>query len=244
MPDPIVILRALVLTGTVAAVVLLVFNWPWRAPRPVCSSLGWVLGVAAALFVGNYALGLPLRWPPTEDRHRFLLLLLPAAAVVESIAAFRQVPRWAAWLLRAGVAAGAGRVLLHGSIYLQDAGDLDLGQWTTEQAALWLGGSALALLVVWAGLGLLLYVAPSCSVTLALAIICAGAALTVMFSGSATDGQLGLALAAALIGATVASFFVRTPPSGTAPIAVGVIGLFALLMGGHFFAGLTLAHAG
>lgn len=243
MPDPLVILRALVIAGVVAAVVLLVLSWPWRAPQPARTALGWVLGVAGALVVADLALNLKLHWPPVEDRHRFLLVVLPAAVIAEVVAAFRQVPRWVAWLLRAVVAAGAGRVLLHGSVYLQEAGDLDVGQWNTQQTVLYLGIAAVALAAMWALLGLLLHVAPSRSVPLALAVVCGGAAVTVMFSGSATDGQLGLALAAALIGATAASLFVPTPPTGAAPIAVSVVGLFALLIGGRFFAELTSAHA-
>src|SRR5262249_5320837 len=115
MPDPLLILQALAIAGAVAAVVLLGLNWPWRTPHPSRTALGWVLGIAAATVVGSLALGLEVRWPPLEDRHRFLLFVLPAAVIVEVIAAFRQVPRWIAWLLRAAVAAAAGRVLLHGS---------------------------------------------------------------------------------------------------------------------------------
>jgi hypothetical protein len=231
------------IAGVVAAVALLALSWPWRAPHPARVALGWTLGVAAALIVGDLALGLELRWPPKEDRHRFLLLVLPAVAVVESVAAFPKVSRWIAWLLRAVVAAGVGRVLLHGSVYLTDLSGPDSAQWPTAEMFQYLGGLAAALLAVWALLGLLLHIAPSRSMPLALAVACAGAAVTVMFSGSATDGQLGLPLAAALTGATVASFMSPTP-RGAAPISIGVVGLFALLIGGHFFAELTCLHAG
>jgi hypothetical protein len=243
MPDPLVILRAMTIAGVVAAVVLLALSWQWRSPHPARTALGWTIGVALALVVGNWALGLDLQWPPKEDRHRFLLLLLPAAVAVESIAAVPRIPRSAAWLLRVIVSLAAGQILLHGSVYLADPGEIDLGQWTTEQRILYFGGLALALIVVWGLLGLLLHVAPSRSVPLTLAVTCGGAAVTIMFSGSATDGQLGLVVAAALAGATAASFLLPAPPSGTAPIAIGVIGLFALLLGGRFFADLTWTHA-
>src|SRR5262245_58123084 len=104
MPDTVVILKATVLAGTVAAVLLLALSWPWRSPHAARTALGWTFGVAVALVVGNWALGFDLRWPPKEDRHRFLLLLLPAAAVAEAIAAIPKFPRWAGWLLRGSVA--------------------------------------------------------------------------------------------------------------------------------------------
>jgi hypothetical protein len=243
MPDPLVILRAMAIAGAVAAAVLLALSWPWRTPHPARSALGWTFGIALALLLGNWALGFDLQWPPKEDRYRFLLLVLPAAVAAEAIAAVPKVPRWGAWLLRLMVAVAAGRILLHGSVYLEDPGEIDLGQWTSEQRMRYFGGLAMALFVVWALLGLLLHISPSRSVPLALAVACGGAAVTIMFSGSATDGQLGLALAAAIAGATAASFLVKEPPSGTAPIAIGVVGLFALLLGGRFFADLTSTHA-
>jgi hypothetical protein len=243
MPDPLVILRAMAIAGGVAAIVLLALSWPWRSPHPTRTALGWTIGVALALVLGNWFLGLDLRWPPREDRHRFLLLVLPAATAAEVIAAIPRFPRWAAWSLRGLVAVGAGRILLQGSVYLADAGEIDLGQWTTEQRALYFGGLAIALMTVWILLGILLRVGPARSVPLALAVTCGGAALTIMFSGSLTDGQLGLALAAALSGATVASFLLPAPPNRTASIGIGVVGLFALLIGGRFFADLTSAHA-
>jgi hypothetical protein len=164
-----------------------------------------------------------------------LFVVVPAAIVVELIAAFSRVPRWVAWLLRVVVAAGAGVVLLHGSI--------DLERWTTEEKAMWLGGLTATLLVVWSLLGLLMHVVPSRGVPLALSVVCAGAALASMFSSSATDGQLGLPLAAALGGAALASFLLPAPPQGAAPIGVGLVALFSLLAGSRFFADLTSLHA-
>src|SRR5437667_4995334 len=136
----------MVMAGAVAAILLLALSWPWRAPQPARIALGWALGVALALFVGNLALGLELRWPPREDRHRFLLLLLPAVSVAEAIAASDKVPRWAAWLLRGLVAAGAGRILLHGSVYLQGPAASDSGSWNNEQTIQYLGCLAAVLM--------------------------------------------------------------------------------------------------
>jgi hypothetical protein len=204
--------------------------------------VGWVLAVTGGFLAGTLLLGLGPRWPAKEDRDRFLLVLLPAALVVELIAAFPRVPRWVAWLLRSVVAAGAARVMLHATVYLADPAGPDSKQWLPEEAALWLGSLGVGLLTVWALLGARLHVAPSRSVPLVLAVVCGGAAATVMFSGSATDGQLALPLAGALVGATVASLIMPTA-RGAAPFSIGLVCLFALLVSGRFFSGLTSPHA-
>jgi hypothetical protein len=242
--------RATVIAGVVAGVVLAIVagitafrtGRPWRAPDSALLSIGWLLAVAGGFVTGVLVLGLGPRWPPKEDRDRFLLVLLPAAVLVESIAAFPRVPRWIAWLLRAGIAAGAARVILHGTVYLVDASSNQSTQWQGQEAVLWLGGLGAALLGAWAFLGLRLHVAPTRSVPLALAVACGGAAAAVMYSGSATDGQLGLPLAGALVGATVASF-VLPPPRGAAPISIASVCLFALLVSGRFLSDLSVPHA-
>jgi hypothetical protein len=246
MGDPtlfLLLLRAGVIGGVVAGIIVLALGWPWRAPNPTRAAIGWALGVAAALIVGSQALGLELRWPPTQNRDRFLLLVLPAAVLAECLAAFAKVPRWIAWLVRAVVAAGAGRVLLHASVYLQDEAEAGSLGWAPDEVLLWLGGLAVALLALWSLLGLRMHIAPSRSVPLALAIVCAGSAAAVMFSSSVVNGQLGIPLAGAIVGCVVASCFVSTPPQGSAPIGVGVVALFSLLVGGRFFAELTTLHA-
>jgi hypothetical protein len=206
-------------------------------------AIGWILGVGAGFYLGAVVLGIVPRLTLAEDRDRFLLLVLPGGILAELIAAIPSVPRWVGWLARAAVAAGAGLVLLRGSVYVEDLTGPGSRLWTGEETVQWLGGLAVALLVVWGMLGLLMQVAPARSVPLALAVACAGSGMAVMFSGSAVDGQLGLPLAAALAGPTAASFLLPGPPRGTAAIGVGVVGLFALLVGGRFFAELPLLPA-
>jgi hypothetical protein len=247
MPDTALLLKATAIAGAFAGVILAVVagitafrtGRPWRAPESALLTIGWVLAVAGGFVTGVFVLGLGPRWPPKEDRDRFLFVLLPAAVLVELIAAFPRVPRWIAWLLRAGIAAGAARVILHGTVYL--GGDATK-QWLPDEATLWLGGLAVALLGVWAFLGLRLHVAASRSVPLALAVTCGGAAASVMYSGSATDGQLGLPLAGALVGATVMSFLLP-PPRGAAPISISLVCLFALCVSGRFLSSLSMSFA-
>jgi hypothetical protein len=250
MPDTELMARATAIAGAVAGTILAIVaviaalraGRPWRAPDSALLAIGWVLAVGGGFVAGVFVLGLEPRWPPKEDRDRFLMVLLPAVVIVESIAAFPRVPWWIAWLLRAGIAAGAARVILHGTVYLVGPGGADSLGWLPEDAALWLGGLGAALLGVWAFLGLRLRIAPTRSVPLALAVVCGGAAATVMYSGSATDGQLGLPLAGALVGATVLSF-VLPPPRGAASISIGLVCLFALLVSGRFLSSLSSPHA-
>src|SRR5262249_28602869 len=130
MPDTALMLRAAAIAGAFAGTILAIVagitalraGRPWRAPDSALLTIGWVLAVAGGFVTGVYVLGLGPRWPPKEDRDRFLYVLLPAAVIVELIAALPRMPRWIAWLLRVGIAAGAARVILHGTVYLVDAG--------------------------------------------------------------------------------------------------------------------------
>src|SRR5262249_39612847 len=80
---------------------------------------------------------------------------------------------------------------------------------------------------------------PGRSVPLAVTVACGGAAVTIMLSGYASGGQLGLPLTGALAGATVASFLLAGKPELQGLLGPGVVGLFALLIAGHFFSDLT-----
>jgi hypothetical protein len=242
MPDPLLILQAAGIAAAVAAAVLLGLGWPWRAPNPTRVRLGWVLGVGAGFFVGCRVLGLGSHWPAEEDQDRLLLVLVPAVVAGECWAALERVPGWAAWVLRLVLAAVAAPVLLHGSVYLAKLGSPG-SPWSPEEAGLVLVVLAAALAAVWAALARLQVVAPGRSVPLALAGTCGGAGIVVMLSGYLTGGQMGPPLAAALAGATLASCALAGPPSGAAPVGLGVVGLFGVLVIGHFFGALTTTHA-
>jgi hypothetical protein len=109
--------------------------------------------------------------------------------------------------------------------------------------ALIFGGLTTALAVVWLSLALLTRKTRGRSIPLAVAFACAGAAVTVMLSGYASGGQMGLPLAAALAGATVASLALSAPFEGDGLLGLGVVGLFGLLVIGYFFGQLAFGHA-
>jgi hypothetical protein len=244
MPDPLSMLGALAAAAVVAAAVLLLGGLPWRAPGPRRAAVGWVAGVGLGFYVGFLLacrlLGSWPHWPPREDQDRLLALLLPAAIAVELVAALLPRLRWPVWLLRLVVAGAAARILLHNTVYLVGPGTL---LWTPLGSWLILAGLGAALAAEWALLLLLAERAPGRSLPLALGFTCAAAGVVVMLSGYATGGLPGLVLGAALVGAAVGSFALRGAPDARGAVGVGVVGLFALLVSGHFFGQLTAVNA-
>jgi len=243
MPDPILLLRALAAAAVLAAAVVLLCGWPWRAPRPARAALGCVLGVGLGFCAGCWWLGLRPHWPPREDQDRLLLLLFPAVIGVELVAAYLGRFRFLVWLPRLVVAAAAARVLLHNTSYLADLAGPGTREWTPARTYSILGGLAGTLAGVWVALVLLLRRTRSRSVPLTVALACGGAAVVVMLSGYASGGQLGLPLAAALTGAVLASLALSGTPDMEGALGIGVVGLFALLVLGCFFGQLTTINA-
>jgi hypothetical protein len=243
MPDPILIVSTMGLAGTAAAVVLWICGWPWRAARPSRVHTGWVLGVGVGFILGCWLLGIWPQWPLRQDQDRLLGLVFPAVVVIELLAGFPSLPRWLIWPLRLMVVVGCAPVLLHASSYLTDLAGPGTREWSTAHAWLILGGLAAALAGVWALLTLLARRAPGLSHPVCLAGTIAGASVTVMLSGYASGGQIGLPLAAALLGASVAALVLPGPSRGSGPIGVAVVGLFSLLVIGHFFGQLTTTNA-
>jgi hypothetical protein len=243
MPDPMVILGAMAVAALTAAGLVLLGGWPRAAPSPVLAVIGRVLGAGLGFFAGSRMLGPKLHWPPQEDLDRFLLILIPALLGVElAVASILRGKLWLPWLPRLVLAAAAAPVLLYQSTFITNLGP-GTPEWTPAQAALILGGLTAALAVVWLSLALVARKTPGRSVPLAVALTCAGAAVTIMLSGYASGGQIGLPLAAALAGATLASLALSAPFEGDGLLGLGVVGLFGLLVIGYFFGQLAFGHA-
>jgi hypothetical protein len=257
MPDPILILEAMAAAALTAAAVLLLCARPWRTARPEQTSAGSALGVGLGFLAGCWSLRLRPHWPPLEDRDRLLLILLPTIVGVEVVAAFAGRSRGLVWLLRLMVAAGTAPVLLHNTSYLTDLAGPGTREWAPAQTWMNLTGMAAALAGVWTALTLLVRrtgrhanllaaeaeAMTERSVPLAVALVLAGAAVTVMLSGYASGGEMGLPLAAALAGVVGASLALRRPFYGEGALSVAVVGLFALLVMGRFFGQLATGYA-
>src|SRR5262245_38961519 len=113
------ILTATGLAALTAALVLLACGWPWRRPGRVRVTLGCLV------------LGVPVSWPPPKDQGRLLMVVWPAAVLVECLAAVPRVPRVLAWAARLVLAASVARVMLHGTVYLVEPAGPGSSEWTS-----------------------------------------------------------------------------------------------------------------
>jgi len=225
-----------------AAVVLLLASWPWQAPHRVRTRCGGVLAVGIGIYAGCWWLGVSPNWPPREDQDRLLLVLLPVVIVVEIIGAVIARPIWLPWLLRLVVAAAATPCLLYGSSYLSELAGPGSREWTPLQMVLILIGLAALLTALWSTLWMLAKRTACRSVPVVLAFVCAGAAVTIMLSGYASGGLIGLDIAAAIVGGVIGSLPSRTSEMNGI-VGLSVVGLFSLLVVGRFFGQLTTFNA-
>jgi hypothetical protein len=243
MPDPILIMIAMSASLAVSAALVTVIG---RGCRPVWTgsyNAGWTLGIGVGFFVGCWVLGIRPHWLPREDLDRLLIVMLPAVIFVELLAVFPQMPRWLVWPLRLALVVSSGWVLLHGTSYITDLTGPGTREWRPSLAWLILGGLAALEGVVWALLSLLARRARGSSPSISIAITTAGAAVVVMLSGYATGGQIGLPLAAAIMGAVVAALILTRASQGALPLGIPIVGLFSLLVIGRFFGELSSVHA-
>src|SRR5436853_4481288 len=169
MPDPILYLQAMGAAFAASALVLLSARW---RRRPAWVHAAGVIGIGLGLALGYYVLKMWPAWPPANALARLLWLILPAVLATELLAGLPRVPAWLVWSLRMLLAAVSGRILLHGSIYLDPAH----GEWTAWQAVLTLILCGGLLASVWGLLGLLSRRSAGISLPLALAAatLCTG----------------------------------------------------------------------
>jgi len=232
MPDPIVLAKAVLLAAVVTAAAAWLAERLARRFGDTTGRAGAAAGVGLGILAGAWALGLAPPLPPRDAIGRLLAVLIPAAVLAESAAALRS-----GWLVRFAVAAGAVPVLVYGSSYVADLSGPGSREWSPGLAWLLFAGLATALFLVWTALVRLAERANR-SASLAVAGTSVGAGLTIMLSGYAAGGQLGLPLAAAagvlsLVGG-------RRSPAG---VGVATVGLFGLLVVGRLFAGLSTENA-
>jgi hypothetical protein len=241
MPEPVAILQASAVAAILAIIALLVSRALRSPPHPALLSGGGAVGVGAAVFLGAVVLCIGPRLPPRDVLDRYLLILLPASVAAEAAAAALTRWRWAPLYIRLFLVGVTGSILLHGSVYVTGP-PRDVEQKPT-QAVLLLLVLGFALAVAWLVLSRRAHGAGR-SVLAALAVTTAGAACVVIMSGYASGGQLGFPLAAGLA-ATAIGLWISKADNGEArgAVGVGILGLFALLVAGRFFADLTTTQA-
>lgn len=240
MPDPLLYLAAIGAAALAAAVLVAAISWRRSAKLDEGASnvsfrMATVVGMAGGLIAGYWVLDLYVSWPPVNALDRLLTIVLPSAVGIELIAAFEQVPRWLAWMLRLALVAAMGHILLHGSVYLTSAHAA--GEIAVQLLAC--GGLTAGL---WALLTSLAARSPlSVSIGLALTMIASGG--LIMFSGYVSGGAATLPLSGALVSTVAASYLLTQRPNVQAPIGIGVIGLSGLLFIGRYFGGLSASVA-
>jgi hypothetical protein len=245
MPDPIQMAEATGLAFTASALLLGLFAW-WgrrRAAGPTWIDAGWVVGTGAGFYLGCWMLGVRPHWPPGEDMDRLLEIVVPSALAVELLSAFSRIPRWLIWTLRLVIAGCLARVLLDGSIYLSGSTEPGTLAWTPTMTWLILRLLEAALATSWVLMVLLARRSSAVTPVVGLAIAVGGSAITIMLSGYASGGQVGLPMAAALLGAASVALLTPGPARLTAPIGLAIVGLSSLLVIGRFFGELRTDHA-
>ena len=125
------------------------------------------------------------------------------------------MPRWLIWPLRLMVVVSVAPVLLFGS-NICPISRVWIARMVTGPRVADLGGLGRGPGGLWALLAQLARRARGLSHPVCLAGTIAGAAVTVMLSGYASGGQIGLPLAAALLGASVAALCCRGHREGPA----------------------------
>ena len=235
MPDPIrmagAFVAALALSSTIIGVLGLVFGRLTLA-RIAASCVA----ILAALGTGAWILGLLPNFPPREDLDRLMLIVLPTAMVAEVIVA--GLDRYA-WIPRCIVAAIAAPVLLHGSVYVTDLAGPGSRIWSETITHLLFAGSAVLLMASWHLMNRLAVRKGTGMALTCVAGAVLGSGLVIMLSGYATGGQLGIPLAAALVGCMLASALSKESLPGEIALGVGTVGLFSLVFIGRLYAELT-----
>ncbi len=157
---------------------------------------------------------------------------------VETLAASMRSIRHA-WIVRLSLAAVVAPILLHNSVYLADLNGRNSAEWSPRQATTILCGLAALLALVWAMLSGLQSRTSTRAVLWLLVLDALAAALTVMLSGYFRGGLLGLGLAGALAGATLASYFARPQLPTSGSLGMSAIGIFVVVLAGRFFGNLS-----
>lgn len=263
MSEPLLLVKAVALAALLAGIVQLLAWWiigavseavlpksrkllqtRFRGLAHTRIAVGGALGVGIGFVAGAWALGQRPHWPPAEDRDRFLAILLPAAILVECLAALPHIRPWLAWGMRLALSAVSAPILLYATTYLTELAGPGSREWTNQQMAAWLMGLASAVAIVWMVAVRLLRTNSGRLLPFALAITAAGAGITIMLSGYLTGGELAQPLAGAVGGTSLAVLGLRMLKCNLGGVGVGVVGLFGLLVVGRFFGELTTVHAG
>jgi len=237
MPDPILIAKALGLAAVIGVTMTLLSG---RSSRRTVAAAGSVLAVVIAVYAGLGILDLLPHLPPREALDRLLLIVLPAAVVAEVLAAASGRIGWAA---RGVVAASVTPVLLWGSVYTTDLSGPGSRAWSPAMSWMIYAVLGAVLMAAWMLMNRLGSRAGERVTVVSVAGTTLGVGVVIMLSGYATGGQVAVPLAGGLAGVALGSAAWRSNSAGESAAGVGLVSLFALLVIGRLFAGLTNLNA-
>jgi len=241
MPDPLLYLQAMGAAAVISALVVLIIAWfrpialARRTPQ-LC-----ILGIGLGMMTGYGMLSFPWDWPPSNALNRFLLIVIPAVCVLESLAGDSPVAIRVTWIARIVLAMLAPRILLHGSVYLKE--------WNVGQSWIMLGACGSMLSGVWILLSRYTARSPGISLPIGLALSVQSAGLAVMLAGYIKGGVAAIPIAATLWGTAFALWMVRSASVDSVRgatrvlVGIGVVGLFGILVVGEYFGRLPSSSA-
>lgn len=243
MPDLLLFFKAFVFSVSASAVTVLASTFlrgrgePTSAAAPRGSVI-LLLGFLIGAMTGFAILKFQWVWPPSNALNRFIELILPAIIVVELLACLPQMPRSGRWLLRGIVAAAAGRVLLHGSVYLTADRWLEL----PTQTGLMLVTGAVSLLVMWRLLDRVAQTPAALMLPFALALSIQAGGAAIMLAGYIKGGAAAIPLAGSLAATTLAGLLIQMRLDFRGLLGVALISLYCLVFVGCCFGALSRPH--
>ncbi len=281
MPDPFESVKAAIASAVASALIIVGCRVVMGKRAKLLSDVCCIMALGAGIWAGYYALGFSWTWSPANALNRFLTIVLPASLIVELLAAAaaasnnalhathdeRKTAFEARYCHYAGLLsrsasrilmiarfllfAFAGRILLHESVYLNEASD---DGWSKEKQSAILLVAMIVLLSTWFALTRLSRRAPPINIVFSLSLAISSAGCCTMMAGYIQGGTAALPLATALLGAALAApLLIYSGQAGgtqsrsnlvlSGTIGVGLVGLFGLLWIGRFFGQLTNANA-
>jgi hypothetical protein len=257
MPDFALCLKAFGAAALISAVCMVVGACGRRRRNPGCSKsvagtelvantadapgsvqpswrLNWsfVIAFAAGISGGVSVLQWRFGCPPSNALERCWTLVIPALLAMELV-----VSRWIRhsnwiWLFRTAFAMIVPRVLLHGSVYLNE----QQAEWSVSESIMVIFGFGISLSGIWWLLArLATRTGHWCSIagTVCLSLACSG--LAILLSGYLKGGIGALLLATTIVSTMLAARIAYDDEPMPMALGLGVVCLFSTVQIGYFF---------
>ena len=253
MPDPFQYMIALLAAFTASFLAIFISQLAMRATIPSLARFVFMVGLVLGLWPGYRILGFESRWPPVNALDRFLMIVLPAAMIVEFIGTVRvpddqhnflfRFSSFCAATVRFAFIVSVGRVLWHDSVYLSSV-ESNTNDWPPFIAfGVLLSGAALLYVALRSSM-ILAFRGVSASLTAGLVMSLLATGMVTMLAGYIKGGAAAMPLAGGICGAALALRMAgkKTGPAtshGQFLIGISVTALFSLLWIGRFFGQLT-----